>query len=268
MLKTISRLAGSFAQSNFSRKFIPFYASFFQIALEDAEKPLGDFKHLTDFFTRALKPGLRPIFPEPNAIVSPVDGRVSQFGEIKNGMLIQAKGVDYKLTDLLGGDTTKAERFLGGTFLTIYLSPKDYHRIHTPLAGKLTDYAYIPGSLFPVNNIGVKNVKGLFARNERIITYMDTTAGEIAVIKVGATIVGSVRVVYDTNLTTNVKGAAIGGKIKNSPVLTKGAELGHFAFGSTVILLFEAGKVKLNLDLKEQDVVRMGEKIGEVNQAV
>ncbi|MFC4768528.1 archaetidylserine decarboxylase [Effusibacillus consociatus] len=262
---TISRLAGRFAGSRLSKWVIPYYARHFQIDLEQAEKPIGDYRTLTEFFTRKLKSEFRPIAEGDKVLVSPVDGVVSQFGKIQDGTLLQAKGVAYSLEQLLA-DSRKAELYEGGTFLTIYLSPRDYHRIHTCLKGSVTGYSYIPGTLFPVNPFGVRNVPGLFSKNERLTTYLSSPYGEYAIVKVGATIVGSVQVVYDKKLATNVRNGRMTHESLEGPTLEKGDELGLFRFGSTVVCLFEPGMVALE-DIKEGQFVRMGQRIGEVQAA-
>jgi len=260
---TVSRLAGKFAYSKASRRVIPMYARKFNINLAEAEKPLEQYPNLVEFFTRRLKDGQRPIDQTPGRVVSPVDGKVSQGGRIEDGNLIQAKGVFYTVAELLGGDQERAKRYDGGTFLTVYLSPTDYHRIHTPLAGTVTGYTYVPGTLFPVNPFGVRAVQGLFAKNERLITYFDTEAGEVALVKVGATIVGSVKVEYDAQAGTNIRGGALESRsLAHGPHYGKGAEVGRFEFGSTIILLFEPGRVELDDRLHPETVVKMGEGIG------
>ncbi|GAX88680.1 archaetidylserine decarboxylase [Effusibacillus lacus] len=260
--KAISRLAGHFAKSPVSRFLIPFYARFFQVDLEEAEKPIGEYQSLTEFFTRRLRAGARPVAAGEDILTAPVDGVVSQFGLIQEGTLLQAKGVTYSLEQLLG-DARKAESYEGGMYLTIYLSPRDYHRIHTCLKGTVSGYSYIPGSLYPVNPLGVRNVPGLFARNERLTTYLTSPFGEYAIVKVGATIVGSVQVVYDKKLSTNVRNGQPAHETVNGPLLEKGDELGLFRFGSTVVCLFQPGMAKLD-PLQEGQFVRMGERIGEV----
>ncbi|HWJ03280.1 MAG TPA: archaetidylserine decarboxylase, partial [Verrucomicrobiae bacterium] len=181
---------------------------------------------------------------------------------ITDGALIQAKGICYSVTELLGQDKEKADRFTNGSFVTIYLSPKDYHRIHTPLEGQVLSSTYVPGTLFPVNPFGVRAVKGLFARNERLITYLASKAGLIALVKVGATIVGSVKVNYGDE-TTNLPGGKLAMReYSPSPCLGKGEELGRFELGSTVILLFEPGRVQFNV--REGERVLMGQQIGEI----
>jgi len=261
----ISRAAGKFAYSGASRLIIPYFARRFNINVDEAEKDLEEYPNLVQFFTRHLKTGARPIDAAPDSVVSPVDGLVAQVGEITEGKLVQAKGVYFTAAELLGGDEERAKKYNGGTFLTVYLSPTDYHRIHTAVAGKVTGYTYVPGTLFPVNPFGVRAVQGLFAKNERLITYFDTQAGEVALVKVGATIVGSVKVEYDETLGTNVKdGKLITKTVENGPHLDKGAEVGRFEFGSTIILLFEPDAVELFDEIQPNAVVRMGQAIGKM----
>jgi phosphatidylserine decarboxylase len=261
---TISRVIGHVARSRLSKRMIKPYISIFNINTEEIEKPVQDYPHLTAFFTRKLKEGARPICTRSDSVISPVDGKVAQFGAIKKGTLIQAKNINYTVEQLLGCSPEKAAQYEGGTFLTIYLSPRDYHRIHMPLAGKLTHLTYIPGRLFPVNNIGVQHVPGLFTKNERLITYAQTCAGEIAIVKVGAFIVGSVQVSYGEH-TTNVKhGKMYSSDIADAPLYEKGAEVGLFEFGSTVILLFEKDKIALNDHIQEGTYLKYGESIGTV----
>ncbi|BCJ87425.1 archaetidylserine decarboxylase [Effusibacillus dendaii] len=258
--KLVSRLVGRFAESSLSKWLIPLYARHFQVDLQQAEKPIHEYRSLTEFFTRKLKPGCRPLASGNHVIISPVDGVISQFGTIEDGTLIQAKGVSYSLVQLIG-NKEKASVFEGGLFLTIYLSPKDYHRIHTCLTGTITGYSYMPGTLFPVNPFGVRNVPGLFAKNERLTTYFETPYGEYAIVKVGATIVGSIKVVYDPDLTTNQPRGVMTQQKVTGPQLQKGEEMGLFRFGSTVILLFQPGMAVWE-DLQEGQFVQMGQRIG------
>lgn len=237
----VSAMAGRFAKSRLSRSAIRPFARKFQIDLEEAALSIEAYPTLLDFFVRELKPGVRPIAEGEELMVSPVDGRVAQFGRLDRGELIQAKGHTYTAAALLANES-EAKRFEGGQYITIYLSPQDYHRIHTPAAGQVVGATYVPGKLWPVNAAGVNRVPGLFAINERLITYLQSKLGRIAMVKVGATIVGSVKVVYDQTLGTNIPGAQVEMKvITDGPLLEKGAEIGRFEFGSTVILLVEPG---------------------------
>ncbi|MGK0700713.1 archaetidylserine decarboxylase [Priestia flexa] len=235
---TISRGVGVFGRSSISRRIIKPYSKIYRINLDEMNQPLDSYPNFTAFFTRTLKAEARKVAPNPYTLASPVDGKVAEYGDIKEGTLIQAKGIDYQVEQLLGCTKEEAEKFDGGTFLTIYLSPSDYHRIHMPLAGEVTKATYIPGRLFPVNRIGVEHVPGLFTKNERLVTYIDTKAGQVALVKVGAFIVGSVQVPYG-NHTTNVKYGKYYTTSVSNAFYEKGEEVGLFEFGSTVVLLFE-----------------------------
>jgi phosphatidylserine decarboxylase len=261
--KRISRLMGRVARHPFSRHLIPFYIRHFDIDLAPVRKPLDQFEHLLDFFVRELQPEARPIAPGRAKVVSPVDGTVSEGGKIEAGKLIQAKGISYSLAQLLGENEEGVKRFDGGEFVTIYLSPRDYHRIHMPIEGKVVASTYIPGELYPVNEVGVQLVPGLFAVNERIVTYIEGEAGMTALVKVGATNVGSIKVTYDEAIATNPKpNQPFAHKTYPSPkLLPKGAELGRFEFGSTVILLFEPGQITWSIPLAKETKVQMGQEI-------
>lgn len=263
--KAVSRMVGRFARSPLSRRLIPLYIRRFDIDLSQVEKPWQEYKTLLDFFVRGLKPGARPIDPGEKSVVSPVDGTVYQQGRIKEGTLLQAKGINYSLDTLLGNNEEAAKCFEGGQFLTIYLSPKDYHRIHAPVAGRVLGLTYIPGSLFPVNRLGLRHVRGLFAKNERLITYLESEAGRIAVVKVGATNVGSIKVTYDPQMCTNRSRRRLEHKkYSHDPRLDKGEEMGRFEFGSTVILLFESEGIRWCMDLTPGASLQMGQPIAEV----
>ncbi|ARU62567.1 phosphatidylserine decarboxylase [Tumebacillus avium] len=262
---TVSRLAGRFAGSSISRLFIPMYIKKFNINLQEAEQAWEQYPSLVEFFIRRLKAEARPVDPAADSVVSPVDGKVAQMGRIEDGNLVQAKGVLFTAAELLGGDEERAKKYHGGTFLTVYLSPTDYHRIHMPLDGQVTASTYVPGTLFPVNPFGVRAVQGLFAKNERLITYFDTPAGEVALVKVGATIVGSVKVEYDERSGTNIRGGRLEHHdLPDGPSYGKGEEVARFEFGSTIILLFEPGRVELKEGLHPEASVRMGEQIGRI----
>ncbi|MBN8253491.1 archaetidylserine decarboxylase [Priestia flexa] len=257
----ISRGVGVLGRSSISRYIIKPYSKIYKINLDEMEQSLGSYPNFTAFFTRKLKAEAREVAADPYTLSSPVDGKVAEYGDIKEGTLIQAKGIDYRVEQLIGCTKEEAERFDGGTFLTIYLSPSDYHRIHMPLSGAVTKATYLPGRLFPVNRIGVEHVPGLFTKNERLITYVDTQAGTIALVKVGAFIVGSVQVPYG-NHTTNVKNGKYYTTSVNDTFYEKGEEVGLFEFGSTVVLLFERDKVKLTNTLERGTKLKYGEPIG------
>lgn len=261
----MSRTMGKITASRFSRLAIRHYIRHYNIDPTIIEKPVREYRTLKEFFARRLKPGVRPIAPGDDVVASPVDGTVSQMGDIHEGTLIQAKGKQYSLTDLLGENEEIAQRFYGGKFITIYLSPRDYHRIHMPVEGRLTRYTYVPGRLYPVNQLGIENVDKLFARNERLVTHVETKElGCVAVVKVGALFVGSVKVMYN-RATTNVKrGRRMSESIPGTPYYQKGDELGWFEFGSTVILLFESKQLEWAEDVKIGSSVLMGQKLAQV----
>lgn len=261
--KLVSRLMGCAAGSSWSRLFISLYAQHYGIDVEEAHLPLKRYKSLTDFFIRYLKPGSRPVDSGEDVVISPVDGVISEAGRIDQGLLLQAKGVYYTVQQLLGSDSA-AERFLNGHFISIYLSPRDYHRIHCPVQAQVSGITYVPGTLFPVNPLGVRAVKGLFARNERLISFLYSAVGAIALVKVGAIMVGSVKVNYST-LTTNTRTARIiSEKFQDGPEFAKGQELGWFEFGSTVILLFESERIKLMVDRGTR--IKMGQAIARLSE--
>ncbi len=250
------------APSPLHRAAMRAFAKRYRVEVDEAELPLTSYERFADFFTRKLKPGARPIEPGEKVLVSPVDGAVSQIGYTERGECIQAKGISYPIEKLLG-DAEAARPFIGGAFATLYLSPRDYHRIHTGLSGKITGYAYIPGQFWPVNPASVRSLDALFCVNERLITYLDTPAGRCASVAVGATCVARIRATYDALLTH--QGAP--GKVHTyeQPIpVRKGDEIGVFEMGSTVILLFEPGRVRWDSRLGPESVVRMGQKIGEV----
>ncbi len=261
----MSRTMGKITASRFSRLAIRHYIRHYDIDPSIVEKPIREYRSLKEFFARRLKPGVRTIAPGDDVVASPVDGTVSQMGDIHEGTLIQAKGKQYSLADLLGDTPEAAKRFYGGKFITIYLSPRDYHRIHMPVEGDLIRYTYVPGRLYPVNQLGIEHVDKLFARNERLVTHVQTSElGRVAVVKVGALFVGSVKVMYN-KATTNVKrGCKTSEDIPGTPHYQKGDELGWFEFGSTVILLFESRQLEWADDVKIGSPVLMGQKLAQL----
>jgi phosphatidylserine decarboxylase len=211
------------------------------------------------FFTRQLKDDLRPIDDNEKQLCHSVDGRVSQFGKIIGDAIFQAKGHNYSLTTLLGGKPELASAFKGGDFATIYLSPKDYHRIHMPIDGKLTDMLHIPGELFSVNPLTAANVPGLFARNERVVTIFNTPAGKVAIVLVGATIVASIETVWAGNITPPAGKTVQHWQYEEQDIqLNKGDEMGRFKLGSTIIVCFEPNAVEFT-DLQAGMLTRLGE---------
>jgi phosphatidylserine decarboxylase len=232
----------------------------YRVDLDEAERPISDYPTFGDFFTRRLRDGARPIAPGEDVVISPVDGKVSEVGIAEGGRLIQAKGMSYTLGALLA-DPEQAEVFNGGAWATLYLAPRDYHRIHAPLSGQITGYTYVPGELWPVNPSSVRTVSNLFAANERLITFMSTHLGQVAVVKVGATCVGRIRAAYDEVVTHQGERGRQKRYAQPLPV-KKGDELGVFEMGSTVIVIFEPKKVSLLASLQAGVVVRMGQPIG------
>ena len=224
----------------------------------------SDYPSFNHFFTRQLKPEARPICEGNNTIASPVDGKVSQLGKIDQNRIFQAKGHSYTVEKLLG-DNEMAKIFSGGEFATLYLSPRDYHRIHAPLNGKLKKMIHVPGKLFSVNGVTAENVPELFARNERVVTLFDTDAGPMAAVLVGAIFVSSMETVWAGTITP--PGGKEVRKWDYSDMgfgLNKGDELGRFNMGSTVVLLFPKDTMKWSKDLKADSTVVMGREIGQL----
>lgn len=267
----LSRCVGALAQCQWrflKNPFISWFAKRYAVNMDEAlcSKPL-EYASFNEFFTRELKPGMRPIDTSEYAIVSPADGVVSQFGDIDNGTLLQAKGKHFELNQLLGGDETAAQAFQEGSFCTVYLSPKDYHRVHMPIAGKLTRMVHVPGKLFSVNQVTSENVDGLFARNERVVCFFDTESGPMALVLVGAMIVASVDTVWS--------GQVCPGRVKRVDIdytnhapaiqIAKGEEMGRFKLGSTVVAVFGPGVAKFADSLEAGDTVKMGEKLGQAS---
>ena len=221
------------------------------------------YPHFNAFFTRALRPGARPVAEDSDAVCSPVDGTVYHAGEIAAGRLFQAKGRDYTLSELLACDSGWVPRFMAGRYATLYLAPRDYHRVHMPLAGQLKRAIYVPGRLFAVNPRTTRVVPRLYARNERLVSLFETEAGPMAIVMVGALFVGNLEAVFP------IPPAGPGLRVMDydrpgtTPVwLEKGAEMGRFNMGLTVIILFGAGAVSWAPRLLAHGSVRMGESIG------
>lgn len=225
---------------------------------EAADADPSSYPTFNDFFTRALKPGARPVAGAD--LVCPVDGSISQFGRIHGDRLLQAKGHDYTTRALLGGDAALAGAFADGWFATLYLSPKDYHRIHMPCAGRLRRMLHVPGELYSVNPATARGVPGLFARNERIVCAFEGAAGPFVMVLVGATIVGSMATVWHGVVNPPRPGRLREWRYDGAPVeLAKAAEMGRFLLGSTVILLFPRGDLVFHAHWSPGAAVRMGE---------
>lgn len=258
--RTMSSLVGWFAGTSVSRMLIPWYIRHYHIRIVDAEYPVGGYKNLRAFFTRRLRSGLRPI--APTGLVSPVDGVISEVGFVSSGCLLQAKGVTYTLSALLA-DALMAEVFEGGLYITFYLSPRDYHRIHMPIDGTVTSWRYIPGALYPVNSLGVELIQGLFTKNERLVSHVVTEEGPVAIVKVGATVVGKIRTVYGPPATKRQRTVRSG---ETDLSLRRGEELGWFEMGSTVILV-AAKELGLKPLVAPGDSVVMGQRVAGARNA-
>ena len=230
---------------------------------EAAEPRIEAYASFNDFFTRALRPGARPLAPAD--LVSPVDGAISQLGRIERGQIFQAKGHAYSAAALVGGDAALAAPFADGHFATLYLSPRDYHRIHMPCAGRLRRMLHVPGALFSVNPTTARGVPGLFARNERVVCLFDDGQGRpFVLVLVGATIVGSMATVWHGLVSPPRLGVVRDWRYDDVPVaLAQGAEMGRFLLGSTVLLLFPAGPLAFNPAWAPGGAVRMGQAMGQ-----
>lgn len=267
----LSRITGYFAGCKvhwFKTILINWFITRYRVDMRAAcGETAESYENFNAFFTRRLKNNFRPITAKPMDIACPVDGTVGQFGTIRNDLLFQAKGHQYTLLELLGGDHERAKLFVNGEYATIYLSPRDYHRVHMPLAGTLREMVYIPGKLFSVNNVTTNAVPRLFARNERVICQFDTDKGTLIIVLVGAMIVSSIHTVWHgkvcpsaDQITTFYYHNTEGEEIR----LNKGAELGHFSLGSTVIVLFGANQMHWKTEFAMGNIVNFGELIGQV----
>ena len=271
----LSRLVGRLADVPIPRPMRrPVLAAFAKAVGADpdeAERPLAEYATLDAFFVRRLRQGARPWRADPSGAGSPVDGVVGEVGWISHGRLVQAKGLDYTAAELLG-DAELAERLDGGPFVTLYLAPRHYHRIHVPCRGRLIAARHVPGTLLPVNPPAVASVPDLFARNERLVCDLDGTPGGVAVVAVGATNVGRIESVFDpawngprggvTNRrrVTNRRGRAVDSRRYDPPLkLEAGDELMAFHLGSSVVVLFEAGRVLLDPRIVPGREVRVGD---------
>lgn len=261
----LSRLVGWFAQSEYpliKNTFIKWFAKRYDVNMQEAlNEDLESYKSFNEFFTRPLKDGARPIAEGGNTLVSPADGAVSQLGKIELGRVFQAKGRDYSVAELLGGDADRAAPFVNGDFMTVYLSPKDYHRVHMPFAGTLKETVYVPGDLFSVNPATTENVDALFARNERMVCIFETEFGPMAMVLVGAMIVAGIETVWSGQVTPLPKEAQAQQYNGEDIVLGKGEEMGRFKLGSTVVMCFPENAIEFAEELKAESVLRMGQEL-------
>ncbi len=230
---------------------------------EAAQENIENYESFNEFFTRKLKPETRPIDNEDSAIISPADGRISQLGPITGGTLFQAKGKDFLCKDLLANDENLAKSFHNGHFATIYLSPRDYHRVHMPLSGTLKKIIFVPGKLFSVNNSTAENISNLYAKNERAICTFETNIGLVAVVFVGAMIVASIETRW-TGIIKSKEIITLENFLKDMDI-QKGNEIGQFKLGSTIILLFQNNSIAWDNELAANQSVRMGQRLGSTN---
>jgi phosphatidylserine decarboxylase len=263
----ISRLVGKFAAAKagwLTTKAISYFIKAYDINMSEAKlKKASDFETFNDFFTRELEDGARTINDNADVLCYPVDGAISQQGDIVDGQLIQAKGFNYSLVSLLGGDKETAEPFQGGKFSCIYLAPKDYHRIHMPMAATLRKMIYVPGELFSVNPLTANNVPNLFSRNERVVAIFDTEHGPFSMVLVGATIVASIETTWAGTITPPAGKDIFTWTYPAEGVdaihFAKGDEMGRFKLGSTVVSTFAPNMVNFDENAGPKTVTRLGE---------
>jgi len=234
------------------------FAKFYHINLDEMEGDISNYQTFNDFFARPLKYNARPIAQEENSVVFAADGKISQFGTLRDNLQLQAKEHYFTIEALLGNNED-AECFKNGSFMTVYLSPKDYHRVHIPFEGKLIKMTHIPGELFSVNPLYVRNIPELYSRNERVVCIFETPLGKMAVIMVGATIVRSISTTWEGTVAPSKNNEpSVYEYTKQNFQYDKGEEIGRFFMGSTVICLFEKGKIAFADDLTDEQEVRMG----------
>ncbi len=260
--QALTALAGRFASARLGglttwviRRFVARY----QVNMAEAANPdPAAYLTFNEFFTRALKQGARPI--SDATLICPVDGAISQFGAIRHDQIFQAKGHDYSTTALVGGDAALAAQFQDGHFATLYLSPRDYHRIHMPQAGRLTRMIHVPGDLFSVNPVTARGVPGLFARNERVVCVFEGTSGPFVLVLVGATIVGSIATTWHGVVTPPRSTRVREWRYDQAPIeLARAAEMGRFLLGSTVVMLFPKGPLAFDPSWHAGRALRLGE---------
>ena len=242
---------------------IRWFVAKYQVNMDEAlNSDIASYASFNDFFTRALKPDARPLATAD--LICPVDGAISQFGPISGDQIFQAKGHRYSTTALVGGDAALAEQFRDGSFATLYLSPRDYHRIHMPCDGRLLQMVYVPGDLFSVNPTTARGVPGLFARNERVVCVFEGAQGPFVLTLVGATIVGSMQTVWHGLVNPPRPGVMQEWRYETQNIqLQQGQEMGRFLLGSTVVMLFPQGVMQFNPDWTPSRPTQMGEAMGE-----
>ncbi len=261
---SFSRLCGLVADARLPsfllKLLIRLFSWKYGVNLKEASKHVSEYRSFNEFFTRKLLPNSRTLDLDKESVLSPVDGVLGELGYIDDEILIQAKGLVYSLTELLK-DSGKSKFYDGGIFITIYLAPYNYHRIHSMVTGEVKQFSYIPGDLWTVSPLGVHHVPELFARNERLITYFETDKGECALVKIGANVVGRIRVLYH-DVTSNRPRATFQKRVLEPRFrVERGDEIGLFELGSTVICLFPPGQIELK-DLKINNEVLLGQALG------
>ena len=260
--RALTTLAGKFASARLgglTTSVIRWFVGRYNVNMAEAANPdIASYTSFNDFFTRALKPGARPLASAD--LICPVDGAISQFGPIAKDQVFQAKGHTYSTTALVGGDAAAAARFDNGHFATLYLSPRDYHRIHMPCAGELTRMVHVPGDLFSVNPTTARGVPGLFARNERVVCFFESAQGPFVLVLVGATIVGSMATVWHGQVNPPRTGTLRQWDYAKGKVsLQQGDEMGRFLLGSTVVMLFPQGPLQFNPQWSPTRAIQLGE---------
>ena len=259
--QALTALAGRIASARggqLTTRLIKWFVGRYGVNMAEAANPdIASYATFNDFFTRSLRGNARPLAPAD--LVCPVDGAISQFGPMVGDQIFQAKGHSYSSTALVGGDAALAARFEGGSFATLYLSPKDYHRIHMPMEGRLSRMIYVPGELFSVNPTTARGVPGLFARNERVVCVFESAHGPFVLVLVGATIVGSMATVWHGVVNPPRAGEIRTWNYELELVLKQGEEMGRFLLGSTVVMLFPKGPLAFNPAWAPGGAIRMGE---------
>ncbi|MCX7145641.1 MAG: archaetidylserine decarboxylase [Sulfuritalea sp.] len=267
--QALTVLAGKFATARaggLTTRVIRWFVGRYGVNMsEAANADIASYPSFNEFFTRPLKASARPLAEA--AFICPVDGAISQFGAVERDQIFQAKGHHYSTTALVGGDAELAKQFEDGSFATLYLSPKDYHRIHMPCDGRLLRMIHVPGDLFSVNPVTARGVPGLFARNERVVCVFESANGQarpFVLVLVGATIVGSMATVWHGVVNPPRPGQLREWRYEDQQLLFKqGDEMGRFLLGSTVVMLFPQGALKFNAEWAPQRPIRLGEKMGE-----
>ncbi|MFA4970531.1 MAG: archaetidylserine decarboxylase [Sulfuritalea sp.] len=264
--QALTALVGSFATARaggLTTRVIRWFVGRYGVNMSEAANPdIAGYASFNEFFTRPLLAGARPLAQAD--FICPVDGAISQFGAIERDRIFQAKGHRYSTTALVGGDGELAALFEDGSFATLYLSPKDYHRIHMPCEGRLLRMIHVPGDLFSVNPVTARGVPGLFARNERVVCVFESAHGPFVLVLVGATIVGSMATVWHGVVNPPRPGHLREWRYEDQQLLLKqGDEMGRFLLGSTVVMLFPRGVMKFNAEWSPQRPIRLGEKMGE-----